>query len=472
MSAAGTVVATSADGAGDMPSLEPAAGADASGDGAPTFSEVLSLSAPDLPSASGTSAPPPAPPDPDARHGQLDPAPTTAPEQRPPGRAGSTERRGHRLAAPATRGQHGRGTGSPDAPVTDRSGATGAVNTPSPTPTQAAISSIEPDETAAGALPLAPSPELAPPSTAPPPPADAAASAVLATGETGAGGSDTTLRLVSSRPEDGPAQASDAPSTDAPADDASSGAFPPDAPIGSDQNGSGSNPMPTVRTADGTTGSTDERVSPDRAAPPEPNAFHLGFEPAQPGQPVQAVQATGSSSVVPASVPSAAGAGTVATATGSADGAPEPAEFPDGGAGTAAPTLDLGDLAASISRPLAGGSGEYSVQVSLHPPELGEVRALLSLQGDVLHVTLTPEHPSGFDALSDAMPALREQLAGGGVEVNVTLGQPGDTQGEEGWRPADPGSSATSPSDDAIPAVTPPAFSMHSGSPGRIHLVL
>ena len=91
--------------------------------------------------------------------------------------------------------------------------------------------------------------------------------------------------------------------------------------------------------------------------------------------------------------------------------------------------LDVSDLAASISRPLAGGNGDYSVQVSLHPPELGEVRALLSLQGDVLHVTLTPEHASGFEALSDAMPALHDQLAGGGVEVNVTLGHPGDASG-------------------------------------------
>ena len=101
--------------------------------------------------------------------------------------------------------------------------------------------------------------------------------------------------------------------------------------------------------------------------------------------------------------------------------------------------LDISDLAASISRPLAGGNGDYSVQVSLHPPELGEVRALLSLQGDVLHVTLTPEHPSGFDALSDAMPTLHEQLAGGGVEVHVTLGQPGDPEGGDGRGAAEAG---------------------------------
>jgi flagellar hook-length control protein FliK len=454
-----------------MPSLEPAAGVGASGDGVPTFSEVLSLSSPDLPSPSGTSAPSSAPPDPDATHGQTDTVPTTVVEQSPADRPGSIGRRGHRPADPSgTREHHGRGAGGPHAPSTDGSGATAAVSTSSPTPTEGESSGMEPVQSAAGALPLDPSTGPAPPSTAPEPaPVTAAASAVLAAGETGAGGTDATPRLVSTGPEDGPAQASDEPSTDAPSNDAMSGALSADTPMGSDQNGTGSTPIPTIRTPVGTTGTTDVRVSMDRAVPIGPNAFHVGSEP------VQAVQATGSSSVAPASVLSTAGSGTaatVATAAGPADGAPEVAEFPDGGAGTAAPTLDIGDLAASISRPLAGGSGEYSVQVSLHPPELGEVRALLSLQGDVLHVTLTPEHPSGFEALSDAMPALREQLAGGGVEVNVTLGEPGDTQGEEGRRPADAGSSATNPSDDAIPAVTPSAFSMHSGVPGRIHLVL
>ncbi len=136
------------------------------------------------------------------------------------------------------------------------------------------------------------------------------------------------------------------------------------------------------------------------------------------------------------------------------------------------PNVDIDDLAASISRPLAGGNGDYSVQVSLHPPELGEVRALLSLQGDVLHVTLTPEHASGFEALSDALPALPEQMADGGLEVNVTLGQPGDSQGEDGQRPNPTGPTAEDSSDDATPASPPTAFAPNSDGPGRIHLVL
>ncbi len=100
------------------------------------------------------------------------------------------------------------------------------------------------------------------------------------------------------------------------------------------------------------------------------------------------------------------------------------------------------------------------------------MRALLSLQGDVLHVTLTPEHSTGFDALSDAMPALHEQLAGGGVEVHVSLGQPGDPRGRRWPRSRRGRLTGEPPSDDAPPAVSVAAIPLSAGGPGRIHLVL
>ena len=181
----------------------------------------------------------------------------------------------------------------------------------------------------------------------------------------------------------------------------------------------------------------------DRGAAPGSAALRSG--------PVR-IQVNGTTPGATASALSAATTGTSGTAAVSAEEVLELAEFPDAGGGTTG--VDISDLAASISRPLAGGSGDYSVQVSLHPPELGEVRALLSLQGDVLHVTLTPEHSSGFDALSDAMPALHEQLAGGGVEVHVTLGQPGDPEGGDDRAAAEAGRAGKAPSDDATPAVS------------------
>jgi flagellar hook-length control protein FliK len=148
------------------------------------------------------------------------------------------------------------------------------------------------------------------------------------------------------------------------------------------------------------------------------------------------------------------------------------AAFPDAEGGIASSGLDIGDLAASISRPLAAGGGDYSVQVSLHPPELGQVRALLSLQGDVLHVTLTPEHASGFDALSDALPTLHDQLAGGGVEVHVSLGQPGDQAGGDDGATAKAGSVVTTSIDDTSQPLPLSAVPITSGDPGRIHLIL
>jgi hypothetical protein len=182
--------------------------------------------------------------------------------------------------------------------------------------------------------------------------------------------------------------------------------------------------------------------------------------------------------VLPGSAPGGAESAATPPGAGVADAAPVQSEampaaaaFPDGGAGKAG-TVDIDDLAASISRPLAQGNGDYSVLVSLHPPELGEVRALLSLQGDVLHVTLTPEHASGFEALSEALPTLHDQLAGGGVEVNVTLGQPGDTPDGEGKRASDPGRGDATSSGGTTPPAAPPVVPITGGGPGRIHLVL
>ncbi len=391
-----------------MPSLEPAAGADAPGDGAPTFSEVLSLSSPDLPSPSGTSAPSPPPPDRDGTHGQMDTAPTTVPEQSPPDRAGSTGRRGHRQADPSgTRERHGREVGSPDAPVTDRSGATGAVSAASGSHDGTGRDQWlgARGERGRARSRSCPPPRRRPSPTVPTPAVPATSAAVATPGSTGTGGIDATTRLVSTLPEDGPAQASDVTLHRRPVErrnvgDGSSGRSHR---VGPERHREQSHPNRPDSGRGRLARYGPVRVSADRAVPLGSNAFHVGSEPG-PGDRI---------------ILGRPGIGAEQrwcgyrrhrdrTPTGEA---PELAEFPERGAGTAAPTLDIGDLAATISRPLAGGSGEYSVQVSLHPPELGEVRALLSLQGDVLHVTLTPEHPSGFDALSDAMPALHEQLA-------------------------------------------------------------
>jgi flagellar hook-length control protein FliK len=136
----------------------------------------------------------------------------------------------------------------------------------------------------------------------------------------------------------------------------------------------------------------------------------------------------------------------------------------------AASSLDVDDLSTSISRPLSDGNGTYTVTVALHPPELGHLQAVLSLDGNDLSVSLAAQTQTGHDAVANAAEALKNQLARGGINVNVTLRDPGSQAGgDERYRP--PTSTGT-----AGPLVTESATSetpLSSGLvSGQIHLVL
>jgi Flagellar hook-length control protein FliK len=101
-----------------------------------------------------------------------------------------------------------------------------------------------------------------------------------------------------------------------------------------------------------------------------------------------------------------------------------------------ASALDVDALSGTISRPLSDGNGTYTVTVALHPPELGHLQAVMSLDGNDLQVSLAAQTQTGHDALANATNALKDQLARGGVNVNVTLRDPGSqTGGEERYRP-------------------------------------
>jgi hypothetical protein len=453
VSAAGTVVATSAEGAGDMPSSAPVASEGASPDGAQPFSEVLSRSAADPPVSSSSAPPPPPSVDRDEVPAQTDTVAT--PGRAVPGRdpAGPSGTRGHRRAGHSGPGP--RTAPSPDGPLAAPPSTNEGVPIPPPgstpvpdatTASDAAQSQGAPLPPAALAAPAWPTTVVAPAASAGP----AQSRAATATPD----GHDVAPTAAQGQ-EDGAGSTMVAGWSTQFRDAAGTGSIQDGGP-GSDAPG-GRTPAVT-----GVAGA-DVRAPENHPVPTGSTALAAG--------PVR-VQATASPSGGAASVLTAGTPANPDTAAGATEEALGLAEFPDGGGGTAGASLDVSDLAASISRPLAGGSGDYSVQVSLHPPELGEVRALLSLQGDVLHVTLTPEHSGGFDALSDAMPALHEQLAGGGVEVNVTLGHPGDPQGTDGRGPADTGPSGGASPDGPDSAATSPASPMTDAGPGRIHLVL
>jgi len=446
---AATVVVSSAEGAGDMPSSVPVAGGDSSQDVAQPFSEVLSLSTPDQPGSPGFALPPQPSQSRDEPHDDSGTAATTVPQIPASHTAGAPGGRAQRRAGPSEQGDgHGRrAVGSP--PLSPAAKAD-QISLPGSTPTQAEGGAVgvgqspgDADPRTTAAAPAAPgvpvSSSTAVASTASDGPAGAAVPAE-------ASGDDALSALV-------PPQGGSGPTTVA-----SLAAQPPHTPGGSTSDGVSPEPAPADVTREG---DGQARGVANRGVAPGSAALRSG--------PVR-IQVNASTPGAAASIPSAATTEISGTAAVSADEVLAAAEFPDAGGGTTG--VDISDLAASISRPLAGGSGDYSVQVSLHPPELGEVRALLSLQGDVLHVTLTPEHPSGFEALSDAMPALHEQLAGGGVEVHVTLGQPGDPEGGQGRGAAEARVAGQAPSDEGTTVAAAPAIPVSTDGPGRIHLVL
>jgi hypothetical protein len=448
MSAA-TVVVSSAEGAGDMPSSAPVVGADSPEDGAQPFSEVLSLSSPDHPGTSAPSSSPPPSAAPDEAHAQSDAAVATVPEVPSAGHAGGPQARAQRRAAASERddGHVPRAVGSPPltrAPSRDRIIPSGSSEG------QAGDIAIDVDRSLGATRPLGTSATPAAPGSA-----VRSTTAIVSTASDGTAAS--TARAGAPGGDDD-VLATLIPAQDGGSDPSTVASSATHAPRTHVAGSTGDNEVPAGVTAGGI---AEVRALADRGTAPG----SVGLRPGQ-----VRILANGSAPGAGASALSAAAPGNPSPASVSAEGLSELAEFPDAGEATAG--LDISDLAASISRPLAGGSGDYSVQVSLHPPELGEVRALLSLQGDVLHVTLTPDHSTGFDALSDAMPALHEQLAGGGVEVHVTLGHPGDAEGGDGRGASEPGPAGRASSDDATASASTSAVPMTTTGPGRIHLVL
>lgn len=130
--------------------------------------------------------------------------------------------------------------------------------------------------------------------------------------------------------------------------------------------------------------------------------------------------------------------------------------------------INLKSLSEAISRPLSNGNGTYTVVIAMHPSELGQLQAVVSLDHDGLRVLITPQTQVGHTALSTSVDALKSQLAQGGINVSVTLRDPGSQPRGDMWRqPAQAGSE---------PAATQasPAIGSITAAPGQgqIHLML
>jgi hypothetical protein len=94
----------------------------------------------------------------------------------------------------------------------------------------------------------------------------------------------------------------------------------------------------------------------------------------------------------------------------------------------------------------------------------------MSLTGNDLQVSLSAQTQTGHEALSNAADALKDQLARGGVNVNVTLRDPGSQAGgDDRYRP--PGGPAATGSfvTDGAAAEAPVTSGLVSS---QIHLVL
>ena len=105
--------------------------------------------------------------------------------------------------------------------------------------------------------------------------------------------------------------------------------------------------------------------------------------------------------------------------------------------------------------------------VAMHPIELGQLQAIVSQHGNDLHVVITPDTRSGHDALASAVTTLRDELSRGGLNVNVTLRDPGSHAGERRDEASTPRQRADEATTNSPRAPEPPSLGA-----GQIHVVL
>jgi len=127
--------------------------------------------------------------------------------------------------------------------------------------------------------------------------------------------------------------------------------------------------------------------------------------------------------------------------------------------------FDVGGLSSNLSRPLSQGNGTYSISVAMQPASLGHVHALMSLSGNDLHVSLTPDASVAHAALSNAINDLKSELGSSGLNVSVDLHHSQSQASNEGWRPPPPENSTRFetpiPSASTLPASVDAAGLIH-----------
>lgn len=131
-------------------------------------------------------------------------------------------------------------------------------------------------------------------------------------------------------------------------------------------------------------------------------------------------------------------------------------------------SLDVAELAGTISRAAFGTDGSYTLNVTMHPSELGHVQAVVSLSGDNLHVAIAAQTPTGHAALASAVDSLKSELSRGGLNVDVSLRDPESRSQRGNEEPSRSGSPDSDP--ETGPSGTPAEASALATS--QIHLIL
>jgi flagellar hook-length control protein FliK len=104
----------------------------------------------------------------------------------------------------------------------------------------------------------------------------------------------------------------------------------------------------------------------------------------------------------------------------------------------------------------------------MHPAGLGHVQAVMSLTGSELQVSLTPETDHGHAALAGAVNDLKNELARGGVNVNIDLRHSQSQTSSDDRRPKTSDTQAR-PTERTATFVTPTSTARDAG---QIHLML
>lgn len=75
---------------------------------------------------------------------------------------------------------------------------------------------------------------------------------------------------------------------------------------------------------------------------------------------------------------------------------------------------------------------QQSAQININPPQLGPIQITLHLNGDQASAVFTSPHAEVRQAIQDAMPQLRDQLAASGINLGqADVGSQGSTPGRE-----------------------------------------